>query len=139
MADPRADRNSSDYAQAIFQNAQAAKLTSTYNQLATAWNYLDFEFRRNIPEPTTHTTAAEVLAQFDSKANIWHELARRRPSTERQAASRQLDLIDIHVRSHRALAGSRDPFHPFLINRDMVSHICGSRLDLLLSSRLITL
>lgn len=77
MADARQQKNPRLYAQDIFRYAKAAEMPSLYNQLSIAWNNLNWEFRRDIPEPTSTTTMRAFLDQLDSKSGIWFEMARR--------------------------------------------------------------
>ena len=77
MTDARTGKNPRVYAQEIFRHAKAAEMSSVYNQLSIAWNNLDVEFRRDIPEPTAGTSIRVFLDSLDSKADIWFELAKR--------------------------------------------------------------
>ncbi len=88
MTDARQQKNPRLYTQDIFRYAKAAEMSSLYNQLSIAWNNLDWEFRRDIPEPTSTTTMRAILDQLDSKSNIWFEMARRTGnSSQKQSTS----------------------------------------------------
>ncbi|OJD26576.1 hypothetical protein ACJ73_02032 [Blastomyces percursus] len=62
----------------MFRNSQAAQIDSVYNQLTQAWAAFQPELRRDIPEPTEHTSKAEFLNQVEAKAGIWRDLAAAR-------------------------------------------------------------
>lgn len=81
FADARERKNPRLYAQNIFRHAKSAEMESVFNQITMAWNNLDWEFRRDIPEPSPDTPIWKFLSDLDSKASIWFEMAKRPSNT----------------------------------------------------------
>lgn len=51
-----------------------------------AWRNLDWQFRLQIPEPTSHTTLQKFLDQLNGQADMWFDMAesRQQPSSFQQ-------------------------------------------------------
>ena len=77
MTNIKQQKNSRLFTQNIFRYAKTAKMSSTYNSISIAWNNLNWEFRRDISKPNSHTTIRLFLDQLNSKLNIWFEMIRR--------------------------------------------------------------
>lgn len=78
MTDAKDRKDPRVFVQNIIRYAKAANLTTVHNQLAMAWNNLDWEFRLHIPEPTEATTIELFLSHLDAKADMWYDMARHR-------------------------------------------------------------
>ena len=113
VSDARNGKTPRSYVQSILRHAKAAEFTSTYNQLAVAWNNLALEFRRDIPEPTASTTLKQFLEQLDAKSSIWFELSRQ--NRFQQSQPQQIHLQkrqgQYNPQSQRSFA-SQNPFRP---------------------------
>jgi hypothetical protein len=87
--DVRAGKSVRGFAQSIFRYAQAAEITSAFNQITQAWSKLSPQLRRDIPEPTPDTTITEFLGVLEAKEAIWKDIAaqprynQRRPRYDR--------------------------------------------------------
>lgn len=77
MQDLRNNVNPRIFVTEMLHLARAANFTSTYNQLIVIWNRFQVTLRRDIPEPTQHTSLGQFLDQIDSKTAVWYELANR--------------------------------------------------------------
>ena len=111
MTDAKNRKDPRAYVQNVTRYAKAANLTSVLNQLAMAWNNLDWEFRLHIPEPTADTTLQQFLESLDAKSDMWFEMARHRgsstsfrdrnrdskPSSSKQDNQRKRDQRDLHT------------------------------------------
>ena len=84
----RAGKSVRSFAQSIFRYAQAAEITSTFNQITQAWSKLSPQLRRDIPEPTPTTTITEFLVLLEAKEAIWKDIAAQ-PRYQRRPEGRQ--------------------------------------------------
>ena len=119
MTHAREQKNSRLFVQDIFRHVKAAEMSFIHNQLTMAWNNMDWEFRRDIPEPTSDINIRKFLEQLDFKSSIWFDMARR---TEGQASSQRSNS---NSKSNRR--GRTDGFNQSLYDNVVFSSQYSSR------------
>ena len=102
MQDLRKNRHPRAFIQEILHLAKVADL-GLNNQLIIIWNRLHVSLRRDVPEPTKHTSLSQFLKQIDSKTAIWYEMAHRPTfQSNQQSRSQQPSNQQTAVRSFKS-------------------------------------
>ena len=112
FSDARNGRSPRAYVHDILRHARSAEMGNTLNQLTLAWNNLAFEFRRDIPEPTSSTTLSSFLDQVSGKAGIWEELARRASNSTRSNNQTRKDFRPRQDYEDRRQSSSSRQYQP---------------------------
>ena len=122
MQDLRKNRHPRAFIQEMLHLAKAANLTLLDNQLVIIWNQLHVSLRRDIPEPTKHTSLSQFLEQIDSKTSIWYEVAHRPAFQSNQHSRSQQQQPSNQTTTVRSFKPRDQQQGAYVADPDMDSH-----------------